>query len=133
MGHHLLVIDDDPHVLEIVRVFMGKNGWSVTTAPDGGRGVALARRSPPDVILLDVQLPDMPGWEICQTLKADSALRSVPVVMLSGERKRSQDKVRGLELGAEDYLIKPFSLPVLKAKLEAVLRITKPDANPAAQ
>ena len=76
----------------------------------------------PDVVLLDVQLPDMEGWDVCRQLKADAALRAIPVVMVSGNRFGAADRVRGLEAGADDFLVKPFDLTEMLLRIENILK-----------
>ncbi|MBI4349630.1 MAG: response regulator transcription factor [Elusimicrobia bacterium] len=122
MGRRLLVIDDDPNIRKLVRCHLEPEGWTVEEAGTGQAGVERAKAAAPDAILLDYQLPDGDGPEFCKRLKANPGLARVPVVMISGLRTNVGDRVEGLDQGAVDYLVKPFKMAVLSAKLEALLR-----------
>jgi DNA-binding response OmpR family regulator len=114
----VLVIEDDPHVSEVVGRYLGREGFEVRVEVDGAAGLAEAMRSPPDVIVLDVMLPSMSGLEVCRRLRASLA---VPVIMLTALGDEV-DRITGLEIGADDYLAKPFSPRELTARVKAVLR-----------
>jgi len=114
----ILLIEDDEGIAEPLVFGLQSEGMRVLHATTGTQGLALARREPPDVVLLDVMLPDLDGWTICRTLRAESAL---PILMLTA-RGQEIDRVMGLELGADDYIVKPFSFREVLARVRAVLR-----------
>ena len=114
----ILVVDDDPNIRRLEQLYLEKEGFSVRTAGDGDEAVAEFRRLPPDLILLDVMLPGMDGYQV---LKAIRKAGSIPVIMVTA-RGETFDKVLGLELGADDYITKPFDGKELTARVRAVLR-----------
>ena len=116
------MIEDDDQVRHVVNQFLKRKDWEFHSAPTGTEGVEKASSVRPDVVLLDVQLPDMEGWDVCRQLKADAALRAIPVVMVSGNRFGAADRVRGLEAGADDFLVKPFDLTELLLRIENILK-----------
>lgn len=115
----ILVIEDEPTIIEFLRVGLTYERWAVTVAEQGDEGLALAREQDFDLIILDVMLPEMDGFEIVRRLR--QAGRDTPVIMLTA-RKEIADRVAGLKLGADDYLTKPFSFDELLARIQAVLR-----------
>jgi len=115
----ILVIDDEPHIVMGLRDALEFEGFRVISAGKGKEGVALARSEGPDAIILDLMLPDVNGYAICEELRRDSAL--VPIVMLTA-RSQETDKIRGLDSGADDYVTKPFSVNELIARMRAILR-----------
>jgi DNA-binding response OmpR family regulator len=117
----VLVVDDEPKIVEVVGDYLRSAGFSVTTAPDGERAVALARARPPDLVVLDLGLPGLDGLDVARELRGASP---VPIIMLTA-RGEETDRVLGLELGADDYLVKPFSPRELLARVRAVLRRTE--------
>jgi len=117
-GKKVLVVDDDVKTVELVRLYLDRDGYQVLTAYDGVEALRLARESYPDLIVLDLMLPDIDGLEICRTLRHQS---DVPIIMLTA-RTTDQDKLTGLDLGADDYVTKPFSPKELAARVRAVLR-----------
>jgi DNA-binding response OmpR family regulator len=117
-GKKVLVVDDDVKTVELVRLYLDRDGYQVLTAYDGVEALRLARESYPDLIVLDLMLPDVDGLEVCRTLRRES---DVPIIMLTA-RTTDQDKLAGLELGADDYVTKPFSPKELAARVRAVLR-----------
>lgn len=117
----VLVIEDDPDILELLAYTLGKEGYETVRAATGEAGIAAMRERSPDLVLLDVMLPGMDGFELLRKAKADPALAAVPVLMVSA-RGEEADVVTGLELGAEDYVTKPFSPRVLVARARAALR-----------
>ena len=117
----ILVVEDEADILELVRYNLVKEGYSVAGAASGEEGLKAVKARRPDLVLLDLMLPGMDGLEVCRTLKADAQARAIPVVMLTAKGEES-DIVAGLELGADDYIVKPFSPRVLIARLRAVLR-----------
>jgi two-component system OmpR family response regulator len=115
----VLVVDDEPNIRELVQVALKFHGCSVTTAVDGSDALRQAEASPPDLIVLDVMLPDMDGFEVCRRLRAGG--NEVPVIFLTA-RDTSSDTVTGLAIGGDDYVTKPFSVEALAARVRAVLR-----------
>jgi two-component system alkaline phosphatase synthesis response regulator PhoP len=118
MSKTILVIDDEPKIAEICRDYLSAAGFSVTSAGSGPQGLAAARREKPDLVVLDLMLPGMDGLDVCRELRRET---SVPIIMLTA-RVEESDKLVGLELGADDYLTKPFSPRELVARVRAVLR-----------
>ncbi len=127
MSTRILVIDDEPQMLRGLRDNLEIEGYDVTTAANGEEGLAKALGVRPDLVILDLMLPRKSGFDVCRELR-DRRLR-LPIIMLTA-RTRETDKVLGLELGADDYLTKPFSLPELLARIRAVLRRTHPTLEP---
>jgi len=117
----ILVIDDEEDILELLRFNLTKEGYQVCAASTGEEALSLARAERPELVLLDLMLPGIDGLEVARRLKADPLTRDMPIVMLTAKGEES-DIVTGLELGAEDYITKPFSRKVLVARLRAVLR-----------
>jgi two-component system phosphate regulon response regulator PhoB len=117
----ILIVEDEKDIAELVAYNLKREGFRTLTASSGEKCLALAASSPPDLILLDLMLPGLDGREVCRRLKAAQATRSIPIVMLTA-RDEDADVVAGLELGAEDYVTKPFSPKVLVARVRAVLR-----------
>ena len=122
----ILLIDDDPHIRDIVRFALAREGFAVMEAGDGARGLAMARGEAPDLVLLDIRMPEMDGTEVCRHLRRDSR---VPIIFLSS-RDDEIDRILGLELGGDDYVTKPFSPRELVARVKAVLRRVAPPDEP---
>jgi DNA-binding response OmpR family regulator len=122
----VLVVEDDANTTDIVKAYLEKAGYNVLTAHDGDEGLAAARYYSPDLILLDLLLPGVSGADICRTLRRESA---IPIIMLTA-LSTEQDKLNGLDLGADDYLTKPFSPRELVARVRAVLRRAPEDKPP---
>jgi DNA-binding response OmpR family regulator len=122
MARKILVVDDDKAILALVRKFLAGVGYSVVVTDNGSEGLMLVRESRPDLILLDSEMPGLDGPSVCRVLKKEAATQSIPVVIMSGARVADKDVLSGFSGGADDYVMKPFSLPVLAARLEAVLR-----------
>ena len=120
-GRKILVVDDERKIVDIVRAYLEKDGYKVLAAYDGKAALDLARREAPDLIVLDLMLPEISGWDVCRILRAES---SVPIIMLTA-RDEDTDKIVGLELGADDYVPKPFNPKELVARVRAVLRRTE--------
>lgn len=120
-NEHILVVDDEPDILELVEYNLARDGFRVTCVETGEDALDMARSKPPDLVILDLMLPDTDGLNICRLLKADPRTRHVPIVMLTAKGEEA-DIVAGLELGADDYITKPFSPRVLLARIRAVLR-----------
>jgi DNA-binding response OmpR family regulator len=120
MKNRILLIDDDPTLLDLLSQYLGNAGYQVFVAPNGSVGLKLAYNEHPDLVLLDVMLPGMDGWEICARLREMTA---VPIVMLTAKASEA-DKLRGFRLGVDDYVTKPFSFAELVARVQAVLART---------
>ncbi|HXH84346.1 MAG TPA: response regulator transcription factor [Candidatus Tectomicrobia bacterium] len=116
-----LLIEDDARLASLVTEYLGRHHVQVTVAADGDRGLAALRRSPVDLVLLDVMLPGVDGFEVCRRIRAEPAMAGVPIIMLTA-RGEDVDRIVGLELGADDYLAKPFNPRELLARIRAVLR-----------
>jgi PleD family two-component response regulator len=117
----ILVADDDPHIAELVRVNLESRGYRIFYAQDGAAAIETAERESPDLILLDITMPKMDGFEVCRRLRESESTRLIPVLVLSA-RDRPVDKIAGLKLGADDYMTKPFDVDELLARVEAILR-----------
>ena len=117
----LLIIDDSPDALAVAKIRLAKENLDILCAEGGAAGLEVARRDKPDLILLDLDMPDMSGFDVCRALKADAELCMIPVLFLSGSAT-AEDKVRGLDLGAVDYVTKPFDAFELCARVRAALR-----------
>ena len=125
----ILVVEDEPDIVELVRYNLVRAGYDVDCAPSGEAALERIARSRPDLVLLDLMLPGIDGNEVCRRLKADHELRSIPVLMLTA-RTEDGDIVAGLEAGADDYVTKPFSPRVLVARVRAALRRSEqPDGS----
>ena len=121
MAKTVLVIDDEPELVKLLDFNLTKAGYLVLTARDGEAGLAAARRHSPDVVVLDVMMPGLDGLEVCKRLRQETATAGVPILMLTAKADEA-DRVLGLELGADDYLTKPFGLRELQARVKALLR-----------
>ncbi len=119
MGERILVIEDDPSILRGLQLNLGMEGYLVRSAMDGETGLALARTEKPDLVVVDVMLPRMGGLEVVREIRAEDP--ELPVLILSAKGQET-DKVAGLQLGADDYMVKPFSLKELLARIDALLR-----------
>lgn len=122
MKRRLLMIEDDDQVSLVVGNFLKRQDWDFHAAGNGRDGIAAAAQLKPDVVLLDVQLPDMEGWDICKSLKRNPALAATPIVMVSGNRIDPESKAKGIEAGADDFLSKPFDLLELQLRIEGILK-----------
>ena len=118
MSKIALVVEDDINIADLLRLYLEKDGFEVFHAADGGEGVKLAREKEPDLVLLDIMLPVMDGWGVCREIRKNS---QVPIIMLTAKGE-TFDKVNGLEMGADDYITKPFEIKELMARIHAVLR-----------
>jgi DNA-binding response OmpR family regulator len=121
MNELILVVDDEPKIMRLARDYLEKSGFRVAPAGDGVSALAAARQEKPDLIVLDLNLPGMDGLDVCRALRRES---SVPIIMLTA-RAEEMDRLIGLELGADDYIVKPFSPRELVARVRAVLRRTQ--------
>jgi len=117
----VLIVEDDEDILQLLQFNFESSGFDVHVTGDGREGLAMARRLCPDIVLLDLMLPGMDGFEICKSLKRDSETAQIPVIMLTA-RGEEVDRIVGLELGADDYVVKPFSFRELLLRVRAVLR-----------
>jgi two-component system, OmpR family, alkaline phosphatase synthesis response regulator PhoP len=117
----ILAVDDEEDILELVRYNLERGGYQITCATSGDDALKSVRKSIPDLILLDLMLPDMDGLEITRLLKAEAMTKSIPIIMLTAKGEEA-DIVTGLELGADDYITKPFSPRIMTARVKAVLR-----------
>jgi DNA-binding response OmpR family regulator len=122
----ILVVDDEPEAVELLEFNLKQAGYAVTTAGDGAEALKKARSQVPDLIVLDVMLPEMDGFEICKSLRLDPGTAKVPVIMLTAKAAEI-DRVLGLELGADDYLTKPFSPRELMLRIKKILARSQPD------
>ena len=129
MNKKALVIEDDKNIAELLRLYLEKDGFDVSIAADGGKGLQLAEDESPDVVLLDIMLPVMDGWQVCREIRRTS---QVPIIMLTAKGE-TFDKVSGLEMGADDYVTKPFEVKELIARIHAVMRRTGGGDSPAAK
>lgn len=120
MSQLILVVDDEPKVARLARDYLEKNGFRVITAADGQSALTIARREKPDLVILDLMLPQIDGREVCRILRRES---DVPIIMLTALSEEI-DQVTGLEIGADDYITKPFSVRALVARVRALLRRT---------
>jgi DNA-binding response OmpR family regulator len=123
----ILVVDDDKKIVELVTLYLKKDGYHVLAAYDGRQAIELARHKQPDLIVLDLMLPQVDGTDVCRILRAES---QVPIIMLTG-RSTDDDKLQGLDLGADDYMTKPFNPRELLARIRAVLRRTAGKQEPS--
>jgi DNA-binding response OmpR family regulator len=121
MPELILVVDDEPKIVRLARDYLEKNGFRVTTAADGQSALTVARREKPDLIILDLMLPILDGREVCKVLRRES---DVPIIMLTALAEEV-DQVTGLEIGADDYITKPFSPRAMIARVRALLRRTR--------
>jgi len=126
-GKRVLVVDDDVKTVELVKLYLERDGYRVITAYDGVEALSLARESRPDLVVLDLMLPGIDGLQVCRTLRDES---DVPIIMLTA-RTTDQDKLTGLGLGADDYVTKPFSPRELAARVRTVLRRLPGERGPA--
>lgn len=126
MNETILVVDDEQKILKLARDYLETSGFQVKTATDGKTALAIARRDKPDLIVLDLMLPGMDGWDVCRAIRRES---DVPIIMLTA-RVEETDQLVGLELGADDYITKPFSPRLLVARVRAVLRRVQGDVTP---
>ena len=124
MDRTILIVDDEPRILQIARDYLERAGFRVRSAEDGNMAVRMVREERPNLVVLDVMLPGIDGLDVMRILKRDTALSDIPIIMLTA-RVEETDKLIGLELGADDYLTKPFSPRELVARVRAVLRRTE--------
>ena len=118
MAVSVLIAEDDKNIAELLQMYLEKEGYAVTVAPDGGQALSKFRAIKPDLVLLDVMMPVMDGWGVCRAIRAES---KTPIIMLTAKGE-TDDKVNGLKAGADDYITKPFEMKEVLARIEAVLR-----------
>jgi two-component system, OmpR family, alkaline phosphatase synthesis response regulator PhoP len=128
MQELILVVDDEPKIVKLTRDYLEKDGFRVISAADGPAALQMARREKPALVVLDLMLPGMDGWEVCRALRRETDL---PIIMLTARAEES-DQVVGLELGADDYITKPFSPRTLVARVRAILRRAQGRLKPPA-
>jgi DNA-binding response OmpR family regulator len=126
-GKRVLIVDDDKKTVELVKLYLNRDGYRVLTAYDGIEALRQAREGRPDLIVLDLMLPGMDGLDVCRTLRDES---DVPIIMLTA-KTTEQDKLTGLDLGADDYVTKPFSPKELAARVRALLRRLPGERGPS--
>ena len=118
MSTKILVIDDDANICELLRIFLEKENYEITTASDGVEGLSTFKQYDPDLVLLDIMLPKKDGWQVCREIREIS---QKPIIMITAKGEVF-DKVLGLELGADDFIVKPFEMKEVSARVKAVLR-----------
>lgn len=123
MSKTALIVEDDGNIAELLRLYLEKDGFEVHIAGDGGTGVSLAQELSPSLILLDIMLPVLDGWQVCSKIREKS---KTPIIMLTAKGE-TYDKINGLEMGADDYIVKPFEVKELLARVHAVMRRTEPE------
>jgi phosphate regulon transcriptional regulator PhoB len=126
---NVLIIEDDRDIVELVRYNLEQEGFRVVAQSDGVSGLAQVKKSPPDLLLLDLMLPKLGGLEVCKAIRREQSLNRLPILMLTARGEES-DRVVGLEIGADDYVTKPFSPRELVARVKALLRRTEPAGEP---
>jgi len=126
MKGRILIIDDDPNLVRVLQLSLEKEGYEVVSATDGAEGLQQAYKTQPDLVISDITMPKMDGWEVCRRLREIS---DVPIIMLTA-RVGERDTIKSLELGADDYITKPFSIGELMARVKAHLRHANPPSSP---
>lgn len=126
MNKKALIVEDDVNIAELLMLYLEKDGFEVSIAHDGGRGIAMFNEVKPDLVLLDIMMPVMDGIQVCREIRKVSA---VPVIMLTAKGETA-DKVTGLDTGADDYVTKPFEIKELLARIHAVMRRAEPEDAP---
>jgi two-component system phosphate regulon response regulator PhoB len=126
MPQTILVVDDERDIIDLLRYNLSQAGFRVVSATEGRQAIDLARREKPDLIVLDLMLPVLPGTEVARVLKQDATTRAIPILMLTA-RGEEVDRVVGFELGADDYVVKPFSPRELVLRVQAILRRDRPE------
>ena len=121
MGRNILVVEDDRNISDLIQMYLVKEGFDVRIAGDGGRAIEEFQKDEPDLILLDIMLPVLDGWAVCAKIRETS---KVPIIMLTA-KSEVFDRIQGLEMGADDYIVKPFEMKELIARINAVLRRTE--------
>jgi len=119
----ILVVDDEEHIVELIKFNLEKNGYKVITADNGKDALEIAKEQHPDLVLLDLMLPGIDGLEVCKEIRKEASISNMPIIMITAKGEEL-DKILGLELGADDYITKPFSVRELIARSKAILRRT---------
>ena len=122
----ILIVDDEANLLNLLRLYLEREGYTVLEAENGVEGIKKWKSDKPDMLLLDVMMPVMDGWEVCREIRAES---DVPIIMLTAKGETA-DRVSGLEMGADDYIVKPLEMPEVIARVRAVFRRIAPDDAP---
>ena len=120
-GETVLVVDDEANIVELARMYLEQEGFRVQSANDGAKALDMISRQPPALMVLDLMLPEVDGWEVCRRVRSGKTAPDLPIVMLTA-RDEDVDKIVGLELGADDYVTKPFNPRELVARVKAILR-----------
>src|SRR5688572_11760219 len=123
-GERILVVDDEPYIIALVAYHLARSGYRVSTASTGTEALQAAREEQPALVVLDLMLPELSGFQVLERLRADRAFAEIPVLMLTA-RRDEPDRVQGLSLGADDYLVKPFSPQELVLRVRNILRRTR--------
>ncbi|MDP4144667.1 MAG: response regulator transcription factor [Bacillota bacterium] len=123
-GEKILIVDDEEHILELIKFNLENNGYKVICADNGVDALRMAKQEVPQLVLLDLMLPGMDGYDVCREIRRDSNIANIPVIMITAKCEEL-DKILGLELGSDDYITKPFSVRELLARVKAILRRTK--------
>ncbi len=126
MAKKFLIVEDDMNIRELLRLYLEREGYETISAGDGGEGLRAFRRESPDLVLLDIMMPVMDGWQVCRAIRAES---KCPVIMLTAKGE-TFDKVSGLDMGADDYIVKPLEMREVIARIRAVLRRYEPEELP---
>jgi two-component system phosphate regulon response regulator PhoB len=128
-GEHILIVEDEEDIISLVEYNLLKCNFQVSSVTNGEEAIAFVRKTPPALILLDLMLPGLSGYDVCKSLRQDERTRLIPIIMLTAKSEET-DMVQGLEMGADDYIPKPFSPKILMARVSAVLRRTVPASHP---
>lgn len=123
----ILIVDDEEHIVELIKFNLEANGYKTITASNGLEALELAKNEKPDLVLLDIMLPGLNGNDVCKEIRKDTEISTMPIIMITAKGEEL-DRILGLELGADDYVTKPFSVRELMARIKAVLRRTKVEA-----
>ena len=126
MPKNILIVEDEANIRELLRLYLEREGYTVLEAENGVEGIKKWKSDKPDMLLLDVMMPVMDGWEVCREIRAES---DVPIIMLTAKGETA-DRVSGLEMGADDYIVKPLEMPEVIARVRAVFRRIAPDDAP---
>jgi DNA-binding response OmpR family regulator len=127
-GETILVVDDAANIIELAQMYLEQEGFRVESAVDGAAALDVIARQPPALMVLDLMLPEVDGWEVCRRVRAGKQVPDLPIIMLTA-RDEDVDKIVGLELGADDYMTKPFNPRELVARVKAILRRAQPAAQ----
>lgn len=122
MKQKILVVDDDYEIIELIELTLSRANFAIDSATSGKEAIKKVKEIKPNLIILDLGLPDISGWEVCKILKKHTITKLIPIVLLTGEYTESTDMVKGLASGADDYMTKPFDPDVLLARVKAILR-----------